>query len=151
MYIQVQISPICGVFPMDLEHIEDNFTDRSTFELSTVFLRGLTALKSTHTGQSWRIRKTKLNVFFWDGEAHGVFLVSVCSPVNCIAWPWFRHKHYHCEQMWESGCYRRSFLLLTAEEGCWRPGGSSHDISAQTDEWQLLFHKLLILRLIELL
>ncbi len=29
-------------------------------------------------------KQKKINVFLQDGEAHGVFQVSVCSPVNCI-------------------------------------------------------------------
>ncbi len=67
---------------MALKHIDHNFT-QSSIELSTNFLQALTALKYTYIHQATENTLEKqINIYFRDGEAHGIFLVLICSPVN---------------------------------------------------------------------
>ncbi len=77
-----------------------------------------------------------INVFFWDREAHGIVLVSVCSPVNCIA----RHvlsigiiivnniRHGQLELL-VCCCRRRTSS----------PQPELHEASTEIDEWQRPF------------
>ncbi len=69
---------------MDDEHTDNNFTDRSSIELSTVFLRAHTMLQWTYYGNHEQVGKTTINIFLGSGEARDVFPVSVCSPA--MAW-----------------------------------------------------------------
>ncbi len=41
--VEANFVAVCRLFLMDLEHADHNFTDPSSVELSTVFLRALTA------------------------------------------------------------------------------------------------------------
>ncbi len=90
----IEIQPYLLLFPIDLEHTGNNFTGRSSIELPTVYLRALAALKWTYMGNYKCVRKTTINLFFWNREALDLFLDSVRSPMNL---PWLGNKHYHRE------------------------------------------------------
>ncbi len=70
---------------MDLEHTDNNFNDLSCTELFQFSRQFSLHYNGRTLGNRTCAGKTIINVFFRDREAHGIFLVSVCSPVNCVS------------------------------------------------------------------
>ena len=62
------LDPICSPSTMNLNHKKDNFTDRSSIELATVFLQALTEFEWKSMGHGVNPLKTPLNSCFQSQE-----------------------------------------------------------------------------------
>ncbi len=86
--------PVSGLFPMDLEHTDNNFTDRSSIDLSTVFLA------SSIIGV---LKQQKQQKYFTDHS------VSFCNPAtlwrgNAYVQPWQVIRPYQHSESSQENC-----------------------------------------------